>query len=327
MKNKVKITGIFLTTFIGLLILFVLAVNTGSLRVSTGQLVRGLFVEYDDSVAMIYQLRFPRIFIAMLAGAGMAVSGVLFQAVLKNSLADTGISGIAGGASCFATLITIFFPTLIFFIPLFAFIGGSFAFILVYCISWQGGLSPVRIILVGIAVNAAFEGIVRALNYMSGQNVSGVASIVEGNIAFREWKDVRMLAIVVLIGLIGGYVVAKRCNLLSLEEKTIRGLGIRVNVVRLYISFFAVLLACICTSITGIIGFLGLIVPHLGRILVGKDHKVLIPYSAILGAFVYLGADTLGRFMAYPYEIPATVIMAIIGGPCFVILLKRRQIS
>lgn len=327
MKSRVKSTSIFVFTIIGLLILFVLAINTGSLTVSIEQLMSGLFVEYDDVVATIYHLRFPRIFIAMLAGAGLSVSGVLFQAVLKNPLADPGIIGISGGASCLVAIIAAFFPALTLVMPLFAFIGGSIAFILVYSLSWQGGLSPVRIILVGIAVNATFEGIVRALNYMNGQNVSGVAAIVEGNIAIREWKDVRMLSIVVFVGLIGAFVVAKRCNLLSLEEKTIRGLGIRVNIVRLYISFFAVLLACVCTAITGIVGFLGLIVPHLGRILIGKNHKVLIPYSAVLGACIYLGADTLGRFIAYPYEIPAAVIMAVIGGPWFVILLKRSKTS
>ena len=315
----------FVITFIVLIILLVIAVQTGSIEVTLGQLFNGLVVAYDETVATIYYLRFPRIFIAVLGGAGMAVSGTLFQAVLKNPLADPGIIGISGGASCFAVIIATLFPALVLLAPLFAFIGGSVAFFLVYSLSWKGGLNPIRIILIGIALNAMFEGIVRMLNYMSGQNMSQVTAIVDGNIAIRQWTDVKILALVVLMGILLACIVARRCNLLSLEEKTIRGLGIRVNVVRLYISFLAVILACICTSITGVIGFLGLIVPHLGRLLIGSNHKQLIPYTALLGACVFLGADTFGRWVAYPYEVPAAVIMAVIGGPWLIILLHRNS--
>lgn len=138
----------FLITGVGLL--FLLAVNTGSLKVSLVGLLRGLFVEYDPNVATVYDLRFPRIFIAMLGGAAMAVSGVLLQAVMKNPLTDPGIIGISSGASLAAVLVTAFFPSLYFFTPLFAFAGGMAAFLLVYSLSYKGGLSPLRIILVGV---------------------------------------------------------------------------------------------------------------------------------------------------------------------------------
>ena len=152
-SRKKKILS-FVITALGLLALFLFAVNTGSLKVTPLELFKGLFIEYNENVATIYDLRFPRILIAIFGGAATAVSGVLLQAVMKNPLADPGIIGVSSGASLTAVLITAFVPTLYFFTPLFAFIGGMVAFLLVYSLSWKGGLSPLRIILVGVAVNA-----------------------------------------------------------------------------------------------------------------------------------------------------------------------------
>ena len=136
----------FCVVVLGLLLLFVFAVNTGSLQVLPLQLFNGLFVAYDPDVATIYDLRFPRIFIAMVGGAATATSGVLLQAVIRNPLADPGIIGINAGASLAAILVTAFVPVLFYFTPLFAFAGGLVAFALVYSLSWKGGLSPLRII-------------------------------------------------------------------------------------------------------------------------------------------------------------------------------------
>ena len=310
---------------LGLVVLFFAAINIGSLKVSFTELMRGLFVERIDDVATIYDLRFPRIIISMLAGAAIAVSGVLFQAVLKNPLADPGIIGISSGASFAAVLITAFAPQLYFFTPLVAFAGGVTAFLLVYCLSWKGGLSPLRIILTGVAVDALFSGLSSAFNSMSGGNMSGVASIVEANITQKTWDDVTTLIPYVVAGLFLACLFIGECNLMSLEDKTARSLGLNVNATRIVISLIAVLLASISTAIAGAISFLGLIVPHIGRILVGSDHRALIPFSALAGAFTFLLADTIGRTVAAPYEISAAVVMSVVGGPFFIILLRRSK--
>ncbi|PWJ48510.1 FecCD family ABC transporter permease [Faecalicatena contorta] len=315
----------FVITAIGLLFLFLIAVNTGSLKVSPIELFKGLFIEYNPDVATIYDLRFPRIFIAIFGGTATAVSGVLLQALLKNPLADPGIIGISSGASLAAVLITAFFPTLYFVTPLFAFLGGMAAFLLVYSLSWRGGLSPLRIILVGVAVNAMFMGIMSAFNSGTGSNYSGVASIVNANITMKIWNDFFTLFIYVMIGLILSIFVLGQCNLLALEEKTARSLGVNVTRNRIMISAIAVLLASISTSVIGPISFLGLIVPHIARLLVGSNHKVLVPYSMILGAFTLLLADTVGRTIASPYEISASIIMSVAGGPFFILLLRRSK--
>lgn len=308
-----------------LVVLFFVAVNIGSLKVSFGELLRGLFVEFNEDVATIYDLRFPRIIISMLAGAAIAVSGVLFQAVLKNPLADPGIIGISSGASFAAILVTAFAPSLFFFTPMFAFLGGVLAFFLVYSLSWKGGLSPLRIILVGVAVNAMFTGLSDTLNSMNGGNMSGVAAIVNGNITMKTWEDVYTLLPYVVVGLLLAMVFCGTCNLLSLEDKTARSLGVNVNTMRIVISLIAVLLASISTAVAGAISFLGLIVPHIGRLLVGSDHKKLVPFSMLFGAFTFLLADTIGRTIAAPYEVSASVIMSVVGGPFFIILLRRSK--
>lgn len=315
----------FIITAVGLLALFLFSVNTGSLKVTPMELFKGLFVAYNPDVATIYDLRFPRIFIAMLGGAATAVSGVLLQAVLKNPLADPGIIGISSGASLAAVLITAFFPKLFFFTPLFAFIGGMVAFLLVYSLSYKGGLSPLRIILVGVAVDACLSGIMSAFNSGTGSNYSGVASIVNANITMKTWDDFETLCWYAIIGLVVSFFVAGQCNLLALEDKTARSLGVNVTRSRMIISIVAVLLAGISTAVIGPISFLGLIVPHIARLLVGSNHKVLIPYTILLGAFTLLLADTVGRTIASPYEISASIIMAVVGGPFFILLLRRSK--
>ncbi|MBD9012735.1 MAG: iron ABC transporter permease [Ruminococcus bromii] len=315
----------FVLTAVGLFILFIFAVNTGSLKVTPSELFCGLFIEYNPDVATIYDLRFPRIFIAMLGGAATAVSGVLLQAVMKNPLADPGIIGVSSGASLVAVIVTAFFPSLFFLTPMLAFIGGLVAFLLVYSLSWKGGLSPLRIILVGVAVNALCTGLMSAFNSATGSSYTGVASIVNANITQKTWDDFQTLAVYVVIGLVASFFVTNQCNLLSLEDKTARSLGMNVTRSRIVISVIAVLLASISTAVVGAISFLGLIVPHIARLLVGSNHKVLVPYSILLGAFTLLLADTIGRTVASPYEISAAVVMSVIGGPFFIFLLRRSK--
>lgn len=315
----------FVVIIVLLILLFFAAINIGSLQIGFGELLKGLFVEYNKDVATIYDLRFPRIMISMLAGMGIAVAGVLFQAVLKNPLADPGIIGISSGAGFTAVLVTAFAPAFYLFTPLVAFAGGLAAFLMVYCLSWKGGLSPMRIILTGVAVNSFFTGLSSAFNSMSGGNKTGVASIVKANITQKTWDDVLMLLPYIIAGLFLAVLFMQECNLLSLEDKTARSLGINVNITRIVISLVAVMLASISTAVAGAVSFLGLIVPHIGRILVGSDHKVLIPFSALAGAFTFLLADTVGRVIAAPNEVSAAVIMSVAGGPFFIILLRRSR--
>lgn len=306
-----------------LMVLFVLSINLGTIQVTPVELFRGLFIEYDQRVATIYDLRFPRAVVAIVAGAAIAVSGLLLQVVLKNPLADPGVIGISSGASLAVLTTTALFPALYSYGMVFGFIGGMATFLIIYRLAWKKDNSVMRILLVGIAVQACVSGIISGMTTLSGNNVGGVASMIEGNISMKTWNDVEILCYTVLPMLLISVIFTKKCDILGLEDKTIRGLGVEVDQVRLHISVIAVMLVSFSTVIVGPISFLGLIIPHLARIIVGAKHKVLLPFTMLLGGFVFLLADTIGRTIMPPYEISAAVIMSIIGGPVFICLLKR----
>lgn len=320
--HKDALKGLVGCLILALLIfaLALIAMKLGSISISYRELFEGLFVAYDKRVATIYDLRFPRIIVALLGGAALSCSGLLFQAVLKNPLADPGIIGISGGASLAASVISGLFPVLYFSVPLFAFLGGLLAFVLIYSLSWKGSLDPVRIILIGIAVAAVFTGLESVLGGLTDR--TGVSVSVSG-LAQLVWSDVAMMAVYSIVGLVLALVLSPVCNLLALDDKTVRGLGVNVDLVRFVISVAAVLLVSGVTAVIGVVGFLALIVPHMARRIVGSDHRILVPFCILLGGFVLLLADTVGRCIAPPNEIAASVIMSIVGGPFFIILLKR----
>lgn len=323
MNRAARTTLSFVLMGVLFVTLLLVSINTGSLQLSVSQLLRGLFVEYDPDVATVYDLRFPRVIIASLAGAALAVSGCLFQACMKNPIADPGVIGVSSGASFAAVLVAGLFPSLIFLVPVLAFLGGILACVLVYTLSWKGGLNPLRVILVGVAVNAVFTGLTQAFNSMTGGNLTGVASIANANISQKTWGDVYIITGYVTLGLVLAIFLFQRCNLLGLSDQTAQGLGVNVTAVRIMVSLVSVLLASISTAVVGVVAFLGLIVPHIARLLVGSDHKVLLPFSILGGASLMLLADTLGRTVAAPYEISASILLSIVGGPMLIILLRR----
>lgn len=324
MAEKKKPTAIsFLVLIVVLAVTIYVAINTGSISISMKQLLDGLFVAYDPDVATVYDLRFPRIIIALLGGAALSVSGVLFQACMKNPIADPGVIGVSSGASFIAVLIAGIFPNLYFLTPLLAFAGGILACGLVYLLAFRNGLNPLRVILVGVAVNAVFTGLTQAFNSMTGGNLSGVASIANANISQKTWDDVYIITGYVVLGLVLALMAFYKCDLLSLSDQTARGLGVNVTMTRILVSLIAVILASISTAEMGVVSFIGLIVPHIARILVGSQHKVLIPFSMLGGAFLMLLADTLGRTIAAPYEISASILLSIVGGPMLIILIRR----
>ena len=315
----------FILTCLCILIMFFIAVNTGGIRMSISELFSGLFLKYDKNVAIIAQLRFPRIIVALMGGMIMSVSGVLMQAVMRNPLADPAIIGVSSGSALTSLVMLLLMPSLSAFVPLFSFFGGMAAFAVVYLLSFNGEVSPVRLILVGIAVDAVLAGIYQAFDAATGGAYTGAKNIINANISLKTWGDVKTLAIYTLIGALLCIFVIQKCNLLALSDQTIGSLGVNVARTRLIVAIVSVMLASIFTSVIGTVCFLGLIVPHIARLLVGSNHKVLVPYSALLGAFIFLLADTLGRSIAYPYEISSSIIMAVIGGPIFIILLKRSR--
>ena len=309
-RRKKKAIGAFVVTGLLLIATILFSINTGSLSIN------------GANIDIIMDLRIPRIMISIVGGAGIAVSGVLLQAVMKNPLADPGILGISAGSSLSAILITGLVPSMYFLTPIFSFIGGVVACFLVYTLSWKDGLSAFRIILVGITINTVFVALIDCAESLMGGN-NALASFTESRLSMKGWDDFYMLLTYSVVFVVLGVLLASRCDLLALEDRTVGSLGINVTALRIKVSAVAVFLAAICTSVLGTVSFLGLLAPYIGRMLVGSGHKTLIPYSMIAGALLMLLADTTGRTIAAPNEISAAVIMAVIGGPCFIVLLRR----
>lgn len=310
-----------LSLFILLCISFFIAINTGTIKVSFIQLLKGLFVEYNKDVASIYQIRFPRVIVTMLVGCALALAGLLFQVVLKNPLADPGIIGISAGAQLVSLLVGIFLPEFYTVKPLLTCLGGFLTFVLIYSLSWKSGLKTTRIILVGVAIHYTLTAIISFIESISSSISSSVDSVI-----LYTWNDVQLLIVYILPILIILCFLTKACDLLGLEDRTLLSLGINVNLYRFIISLLAVILCSVSVAIAGVLSFVGLLVPHLARLFVGNKHSYLIPTSGLLGALVLLIADTLGRVIIAPYEITPAILMAIIGGPLFIILLKRSSV-
>ena len=324
MKNKSKITLIIIIFFL-LVSLIIVGLTVGSVKLSIGEIFSSLKNNDNEVVStIVFQMRLPRNILAVLIGANLSVSGLLLQAVMKNPLSDPGVTGVSSGASVFAIIILLLLPQYTSILPLVAFIGGAIACILVYLMAWKNGLKPLRVVLAGVAVNAIFGGIISLFTTLYSDRIQGALLWLNGSLASKTWQDVRLVGIYSLIGLTLAFFCARSANVLNLGDNTATNLGYNVNKTRIILSAVAVFLAGISTAVVGIISFVGLIVPHISRIIIGSDHKYTIPFSMILGGIVLLVADTVARTILGALELPVGVVMSIVGGPFFLYLLRKR---
>lgn len=308
-----------------LLILLILLTTVGSVNLSFTEIINALINNDNKMVTtIVYKMRLPRNILAALVGANLAVSGVLLQSVMKNPLADPGITGVSSGASVAAIFILLLLPQYTGILPIAAFIGGAIACILVFLMAYKNGLKPGRIVLAGVAINTILGGVISYLSTMYSDRIQSAMLWLNGSLATKTWADVEMLFIYSIVGLVVSLFLIRSANVLQLGDDAATNLGFNVNLTRLLISGVAVFLAATSTAVVGIISFVGLIVPHIARMIMGSDHKFTIPFSMILGSIVLLVADTLGRTIGGAVEIPVGVIMSIVGGPFFLYLLRKR---
>ena len=323
-----KLNKKYLTIGISLILLIVLLVlltTVGSVNLSFGEIISALINDDNKMVTtIVYKMRLPRNILAVLVGANLAVSGILLQSVMKNPLADPGITGVSTGASVAAIIILLVAPQFTSILPIAAFIGGAIACMLVFLMAYKNGLKPGRIVLAGVAINTILGGVISYLSTMYSDRIQSAMLWLNGSLATKTWADVEMLFVYSIVGLIVSLLLIRSANVLQLGDDAATILGFIVNLTRMLISVVAVFLAATSTAVVGVISFVGLIVPHISRMLMGSDHKFTIPFSIILGSMVLLVADTLGRTIGGAVEIPVGVIMSIVGGPFFLYLLRKR---
>lgn len=318
---KRKSAFLILSTLLVLVIL--VSIRIGSVSVSMGDILAAFGNGTGGTAGIIRDIRLPRIIMGVLAGTNLAVSGVLLQGVMRNPMADPGITGISSGASVVVMILMLYFPGMTSAVPIFGFLGGILACVLIYSLAWKQGLSAVRIVLAGVAVNSMLGGVSSLISLLNSESLAGVLGWLNGELGKKSWTQVKFMAIYSVIGLFLAFLLPRCCDVLALGDKNTKSLGYNPNVLRLLISAVAVFLAGISTAYVGVIGFIGLIVPHIARILMGSEHKYLIPFSALMGATVLLAADTVGRTVIAPYEIPVGVITTVCGGPFFLYLLRK----
>ena len=324
-KSIIKVTSVILILSCILCILALISISIGSARYSLRDIMTNLLTEESNPIKIIiYNLRLPRIISAILIGAALSVGGALLQSVMRNPLADPGTIGVSAGAGTAATTILLLFPHMTTAVPIFAFGGAALACGLIYLLAWKGGVDPVRIILSGVAINSVLGGYNGFLQMLYSDNLQGVLGFMNGSLSGRSWSDVKTLAIYVIIGLFLALICIKSANALQLGDEMAKNLGINVNLSRIALSAVSAFLAAATVSVAGMIGFVGLVVPHIARMIVGSDYKIMIPTSMLLGAVVLLFADTVGRTLVAGMDIPVGTIMSMVGGPFFLYMLRKK---
>ena len=279
----------------------------------------------STSQTVIREMRVPRTLPGVVVGAALGLSGAMLQGVTRNPLADPYIFGISAGAGIVAVTAIVFFPDLPQGVvqPL-AFAGGLAAGGFAYAMAWRGGTSPARLALAGIAVTSMLTALISAILVTSSFSAQIGLRWLIGGLLGRNWEDFRLLAPYFVIGTAIALLMARQLNVIALGDEVATSLGQRVERTRLALTGVAALLASSAVSVAGLIGFVGLIVPHLVRLVIGSDYRFVVPTSALVGAVLLTLADTVARTAFDPQELPVGVLTAIMGGPVFILLVRRR---
>jgi iron complex transport system permease protein len=276
---------------------------------------------------VVMDVRLPRILTAALVGAGLAMSGVIYQGILLNPLADPYTLGISSGAAFGASLALLTNVTMFghFSTPLFAFVGAILTLLTVMRLStFNGQISAQTLILSGVIVGAILSAGISFLKYLADEQVAIIIFWLMGSFASSTWKGVALVGCAVLFGAVVTLFYGRDLNIMSLGRRSSDSLGVETAKVRKILLLVASLVTAVCVAVTGIIGFIGLIVPHLMRYLVGPDNRKLLPASAFAGAILLLLADTVTRAVL-PVEVPIGVLTALIGGPFFCVIFRQKQ--
>ncbi|MEC2235476.1 MULTISPECIES: Fe(3+)-citrate ABC transporter permease YfmE [Bacillus] len=315
-KQKRPLLAILILAVI-LIVLSVISMGIGALYISPDAVVTNLLGLDHSFEFIIQQYRLPRIILAILAGAGLAAAGAILQGVIRNPLASPDVVGISKGSGLAAMAVILIFPeSPVYVLPFSAFAGAAIIAVLLKSIQ------PSSLALSGIALGAVCHAGMQYMMVKFPGDVNAALIWLTGSLWGRNWEEVKLLAPWLLILFPIVCILIPKLDLMSLGDELAQGLGENANRLRFILIFTAVALAGSCVAVVGSIGFIGLLAPHIARRLTGEKAKYLLPASALIGAIILLIADTLGRGIMPPVEIPAGILTAVIGAPYFLYLLK-----
>jgi len=328
-SRPIAATVVLFGGLIALVLGLFLSINFGAADISFKVVWQAIF-QFNPELTdhqIIRELRLPRVFGGAMVGASFAVAGAIMQGMTRNPLADSGLLGINSGAGFMLAICFAFFPGLPFMsVILFSFVGAALGAGLVYGIGAlaKGGLSPARLVLAGAALSALLSALAEgiALYFKIGQDI---AFWYAGGVAGTRWDQLQVMFPWVVVALVMGIVLSRSVTMLSLGEDIARGLGQRTGLVKALCAIVVLILAGSAVAVVGAVGFVGLIIPHLTRKLVGVDYRWIIPCSAILGALLVIFADIAARMVNPPEETPIGALIALIGVPFFLYLARKER--
>ena len=302
-----------------------LSAAKGSVEIPTAEILNALGGAHGTvHEQILWNIRLPRTIVAALVGINLSLSGAILQAILRNPLADPHIIGISSGAGLAGIFIMLLVLGAAWLVTPAAFGGAMGAAVLIYILAWKDGIRPTRIILAGVAVSAFLGAGISAMMILYSDRVHSALMWMVGGLSARSWPHVEMLLpYTVCAGLLALF-SAQRLNILQLGDDMARGVGLAVERTRIFLTAVAALLAASAVSVVGLLGFVGLIVPHAARLLIGSDYRFLLPAASLLGIAVLTLSDTAARLMFAPLELPVGIIMAVLGAPFFLYLLRRQ---
>ncbi|MEG0460316.1 FecCD family ABC transporter permease [Gordonibacter sp.] len=307
-----------------------LAFLVGSSSVSLGDLAAWA-TGGDVSAAaksILVNVRLPRVLAALLSGAALAVAGAIIQAVLDNPLASPNIIGINSGAGLFVLVAASVFPSVLWLPPLAAFAGALVTALIIFGISLGAMTSRLTVVLAGIAITTVFGAGMNTILIVNPDAYIGSSSFLVGGLSGVLLDDLLWPVAYIASGLVAAFFAAGRLNIMALGDETAHALGLRVGACRLGLLALSAVLAGAAVSFAGLLGFVGLIIPHLVRFFAGYDNRFVLPLSAVAGAAFVVVCDLLSRVLFAPYEVPVGIFMAFLGGPFFIyLILKNRRSS
>lgn len=315
--------------FVLLAMFIVLSVTVGTRHVAWADIIAAIGGAQDNIGRASVALRIPRTLLALLAGGALGLSGAVMQGVTRNPLADPGILGINMGASLAVVVGVAWFGMSSAYAYIWtAILGAAGAAIFVYAIGsmGRGGATPLKLALAGAATSVAFSSLVIAIVLPRGDIAGGIQSWQIGGVGGATYQRILPVLPFLAVGFVVSLLSARKLNSLALGDDLAAGLGENVAVARAVAFLGAILLCGAITAVCGPIGFLGLVVPHVCRLLIGVDHRWLLPFSALGGACLLLAADVLGRIVARPAEIDVGIVTALVGAPFFIWIVRRQRV-
>lgn len=310
-----------------LLFFATLSVSIGSTNIPLSKTFSVIFK--GDRISKEFQIinyvRIPRTLAAIYAGCALSLSGLILQTVLNNALAGPSIIGVNSGAGLFTTLIIALFPAYITLMPIAAFIGALMVTLLVYFIAKKTGASRITIVLSGVAVSSFIGAITDTLLTLWPDTAIGRTSFLIGGLSGVTMNGIKLPGILISISFVAVFILSYDMNVLSLGDETAKSLGVNVSRYRFIFIVLSSLFAGSAISFAGLLGFIGLIIPHASRFIIGYDSRLLVPVSALMGSLFALICDILARTMFAPYEVPAGIVMSFLGGPFFIYLLLKQK--